>query len=137
MSASAPEFVPPVSFSLNTFASEFIPPEHKLMNKAAEMQKLLLECYTDDESSDSDEDKPLSATQKRKQGTKNNSVAVRPFRPPPGLAPPDAGLNPFAAAFDPSNCNANEQKSQAHAFTSVINFSGFLSEDEDESCAST
>merc|ERR1719387_553634 len=79
MNASAPEFVPPVSSNLNASTSEFIPPQHKLLNKAAEMQKMLLECYTDDESSDSDEEKLRSTMQKRKQLAKNSNIAILPF----------------------------------------------------------
>jgi len=44
--------------------------------------------------------------QKRKPAMQRENPAVLPFRPPPGLAPPEAALNPFAEVFDPSTCFA-------------------------------
>jgi hypothetical protein len=134
MNASAPEFVPPVrSLNANVTTTQPVPPQHKLLHKASEMQKILLECFTDNESSDSDEDEPHSTMQMRKPPTRNSNIAVRPFRPPPGLAPPDVGLNPLAAAFEPPTCLANGPKMHsAPACTSVVNFAGFYSEDEDD-----
>jgi len=149
MNALAQEFVPPVSQGLNPLTKEFIPPQHKLLNKAAEMQKLLLECYTDDDDS-SDDEPEAPVVQKRTQATAKPGTAVLPFRPPPGLPPPDAALNPLAKAFDPSQCFANgKTHSPAPALqnawiatgirvSNAINISGFYSEDEDdESIVST
>merc|ERR1719265_2103339 len=95
---------------------QLMPTEHKLLNKAAEMQQLLLECYTDDEDSSDDEPRCVAVTQKQNLVTKKGITTVRPFRPPPGLASPDAALNPFAEAFVPPKI--------------AINFAGFFSEDE-------
>lgn len=138
MNALAKEFVPSMTPGLNPSTKEFVPPEHKLINKAADMQRLLLDCYTDDDDS-SDEEMPVSLEQKSKQTNKKETGIVLPFRPPPGLAPPDAALNPFAPAFDPSTCVADGKIcSPAPAFTSPINLGGFYSEDEaDESPMST
>jgi hypothetical protein len=125
----AQEFVPPVSQGFNPASNEFIPPEHKLMNKATEMQRLLLECYTDDEFSTDDEvssDDEPPTMQKRKPMTKKENTAVLPFRPPPGLAPPAAALNPHVPAFDPSTCVVPS------AGTNAINFAGFFSDDEED-----
>jgi len=135
MNPLAEEFAPPVTQGLKPAMKEFVPTGHKLMSKAAEMQRLLLECYTDDETTDDEPQCPPSAPvmQKLKQATKRGTTMVVPFRPPPGLAPPEASLNPFAEAFDPSTCFADGKVcSPAPALTSAINFAGFFSEDEDE-----
>jgi len=143
MNASAREFVPPAAQGLNPFTKEFVPPEHKLLTKAAQMQKLLLECYTDDDASSDDEpDEPARpVVQKPQPARKIGRFTVVPFRAPPGLAPPGAALNPLAEAFDPSRCCANGKiGSPAPAFTSAINLTAFDSEDEDaddESISST
>jgi len=137
MNPLAVEFVPPATQGLNPTTKEFFPTEHKLLNKAAEMQKLLLECYTDDEDSSDDEPQRPVVTQKRNQVM--DSAIVRPFRPPPGLAPPklNAELNAFAKAFDPAACLAPGKIGKpAPTLTSAINFAGFCSEDEDEEVVS-
>jgi hypothetical protein len=134
-STEAPEFVPPVTEGLSPSTKEFFPTQHRLLNKAAEMQKLLLECYTDDDDTSDDEPRclPASKVQKRKQATMRSTGIVVPFRPPPGLAPPDASLNPFAEAFDPSTCFADGKiANPAPALTNAINIAGFYSEDEDD-----
>jgi len=140
MNASAKEFVLPMTPSLNASTKEFIPAGHKLLNKAADMQRLLLECYTDDEDSSGDEN-PVPLAQKSERAKKEDYGTVLPFRPPPGLTPPesDVALNPFAAAFHPVTCFADgKNRGPALAFTSPINLGGFLSEDEsDESPMST
>jgi len=132
---AAPEFVPPVTEGFNPSAKEFFPTQHKLLSKAAEMQKLLLECYTDDDDTSDDEPRclPASKVQKRKQATKRSTGTVVPFRAPPGLAPPDASLNPFAEAFDPSTCFADGKIAiPAPAIANAINIAGFYSDDEDD-----
>jgi len=146
MNALAKEFVPPATqglnaeshafsvpeLKMNALAKEFIPPQHKLLRKAADMQKLLLECYTDDDSSD---DEPAIHVAQRRQQVKS-SGPVLPFRPPPGLAPPGKALNPFAEAFD--GFPGAKITSAAPACMSAINLSGFYSEDDDdESLVST
>jgi len=141
MNALAPEFVPPVTQG----AKELIPVQHTLLSKAAEMQKVLLECYTDDDSSD--DEVPAPVVQKRKPASKRGCGPVLPFRAPPGLAPPAVTLNPLAVEFDPpvvtlnplavefdpSTAFSTDGKigSAAAAFTNAINLEGFYSEDED------
>merc|ERR1719345_522779 len=148
MNASAQEFVPSPTQSLSPSAKEFTPPEHKLLNKAAEMQRLLLECYTDDDSSDGEAQPPV--VQKRKLVRKKAPPTIAPFRAPPGLSPPkDASLNPYAEVFDPPaafvlNSSAKEFAPAApHVHQSdvechTINFAGFCSDSsDDESPVST
>jgi len=106
MNALAQEFVPPPTESLEPSAKTVIPSEHKLLHKASEMQRLLLECYTDDDESSDDEVQcqPSAAVlQKGNKVRKSVTPVIAPFRPPPGLSPPEvASLNPFADVFDPS-----------------------------------
>merc|ERR1719359_2722684 len=70
-----PEFKPNVDQGLNPSAKEFDPSASQLMQRAAEMTSLLLECYSDSED---DEPEPR--------------VVATPIA---------AALNPFAKVFSP------------------------------------
>jgi len=147
MNASAQEFVPPPAQSFSPSAKEFFPPEHKLLHRATEMQRLLLECYTDDDDSSDDEVRcqpPAAMPQKRKQVRKRLTPAVAHFRPPPGLSPPEdvslnslahAALNPSAKEFAPVAVHVPEWRDVACKYASAINFGGICSDSSDDESA--
>jgi len=107
------EFKPNVNQCLNPSAKEFDPSQSQLMQRAAEMTSLLLECYSDSED---DEPEPR--------------VVATPVAASNPLACPH--LNPFAKVFSPPAVHICEKPAKGFRMN-TINLSYCSSDSEDES----
>lgn len=138
LSSDAPEFVmPEFTFnasaqefkidSLNPSAKDFDPSEADLLRRAAEMQRVLLGCYSDEDDSSDDEawhQPPPTTAQKCKKAVVRRVPAAAAVRPPPGLEGlADTQLNPFVKAFVPLAVSVISH-------TNVINLDCYSSDDE-------
>lgn len=115
LNPSAKEF-DPAGQCFNPSAKEFDPSESKVMQRAAEMTSLLLECYSDSDS----EDDEVPCPQPRR-------VAA-----PVVTSKTSALLNPFAKVFSPPAVPICEKAKNGFCMNS-INLSYSSSDSEDES----